>query len=126
MNLQFGILIQKKDLYSLHCRKIKQMEIYCLQFAYIKVHISYQHYDTNTALREQIYYKPIIIIALFTMDGQYHLSIIDKLLKHQNRIESYFLIGKVLAHQSGTWKSNLILYKEQSDQGLFVNLSFAN
>ena len=32
-------------------------------------------YDTSTSLREQIYYKPIfIVIAVFTMDGQYHFS----------------------------------------------------
>ena len=31
----------------------------------------------------------------------------------------HFLRGKVCKHQSGTWKSNLILDKEQSDQVIF-------
>ena len=47
-------------------------------------------------------------------------------LKHQNQIESYFLRGKVCAHQSGTWKSNLMLDKEQSGQGLFGKLIINN
>ena len=63
-------------------------------------------YDTSTSLREQIYYKPIfIVIAVFTMDGQYHFSRI--------KLNPHFLRGKVCAHQS---------LEEQSDQGLFVNM----
>ena len=39
----------------------------------------------------------IIIIAVFTMDGQYHFSINRyKHLKHQNKIESYFFKRKSL------------------------------
>ena len=68
MNLQFGILLQKntivdKDLLLIDCISM---------FIYI---LSFNLYDTSTDLSEQIYYKPIyIVIAVFTMDGQYHFS----------------------------------------------------
>ena len=55
MNLQFGILLQKKVLYYIVCIAEKyQIKIYCLQFIYL-----INFYDTSTALREQIYYKTI-------------------------------------------------------------------
>ena len=60
---------------SLHCRKIPDKDLLLtvciLRFIYL-----INFYDTSTALREQIYYNLYIIIALFTMDGQYHFSII--------------------------------------------------
>ena len=42
----------------------------------INVHLySINLYDTSTALREHIHYEPIyIVIAVFTMDGQYSLE----------------------------------------------------
>ena len=53
MNLQFGIFITEKDL-SLHCRKIPDKGLH------IKVHLGYQTFMIlSTALREQIYFKPI-------------------------------------------------------------------
>ena len=77
---------------SLHCTKVSDKKIYCLQFAYQDSFIL-TFFDTSTALREQIYYNiDISLFALFTMDEPYWY----KLLKHQNQIESYFLGGKSL------------------------------
>ena len=61
------------------------------------------------------------------MDGQYHFSINGiNSLSTRIKLNPNFLRGKVCTHQSGTWKSNLTLDKEQSDQGLLINLSLAN
>ena len=42
MNLQFGIFIAEKDLYSLHCRKIPDKDLLLTVYIIIKVHLSYQ------------------------------------------------------------------------------------
>ena len=78
------MLLQKN---SLHCRKI-----YLINF-----------YDISTALREQIYYKPIYYNCnLFTMDGQYHFSIIGiNSCSTRIKLNPNFLRGKVCALQSG-------------------------
>ena len=69
----------------------------------------------------------IHVIALFTLDGQYHFSIIGiHSWSTRIKLNPNFSRGKVCAHQSGSWKSNLILDEEQSDQGIFVNLSLAS
>ena len=61
------------------------------------------------------------------MDGQYHFSIIIiNSWSTRIKLNPNFLRGKVCAHQSSTYRSSLILDKEQSDQELFVDLSLAN
>ena len=76
MNLHFGILLQKKDLYSVHCIKIPDEDLLLTICISRSIYLM-NFYDTSTALREQIYYKPIYYNCIVTMDGQYHFSIIS-------------------------------------------------
>ena len=58
MNLQFGILLQKK-IYIVCSAEKYQIKNYLLTVCTSRFIYLINFYDTSTALREQIYYKPI-------------------------------------------------------------------